>query len=82
LYLATSLSNLSEIEKALRYATSLPYFIAILTTATVGDPILDPDVGSVDERQLESLCHSTSAIIVNAYDDEGYLVWYRQPKPV
>lgn len=77
-YLLPADSSPETIGRVLRFAITLPWTIAVLTTlpAPERDQLLNAE--KIESNILIALGKNTTAIILGGvYDDEGYLVWNR-----
>ena len=67
---------LDEIDRVIRYAREMP-FVCSLTSIPKGFHSLQPS-RELEEKILQELAARSNMIIIDAYDGEGYLIWYKE----
>jgi hypothetical protein len=78
-YVCTSDTLRDQLETVFRFATALPWSLAILTALPDAERGRLLNADALEENDLVTLCRNTRAIIVGGvYDAEGYLVWKRE----
>jgi hypothetical protein len=68
----------SKILETIRSGRTSQLFIAAMTSMSQNDLILQDSRGMFSQVQLSYFAHHIQALVIGAYDGEGYLIWKRR----